>query len=62
LAELRIGIGRVIADYQYAAVKAGELGCDTSAAYYSRVAELLKSEIKRSNETELQSHHENENE
>jgi hypothetical protein len=57
LAELRIAIGRVIADYQSAALRALERD-DPSAAWYLRVAEHLKSEIKRSNETELESHHE----
>jgi hypothetical protein len=61
LAELRIAIGRVVADYQHAALNALE-DDPSAAAWCSGVAERLKSEIKRSNELELESHHENERE
>jgi hypothetical protein len=61
LAELRIGIGRVIADYQHAGLSALEQD-EQHAAWYFRVAEHLKSEIRRSSETETQSHDEKERE
>ena len=50
LAELRIAIGRVIADYQSQALTALERDDPSAAAWYGLVADQLKEAIQRSSD------------